>query len=73
MNAFDPDGDTVTYAMSTGPTRGTATVNATTGIYAYTPSASERSLGGLDTFTVICHRQSQQPLDVHGDRPCPSA
>ena len=52
MNVFDPNGDAVTYAISGGPSRGTATVNAATGIYTYTPFASERAAGGLDTFTV---------------------
>lgn len=52
MNVYDPNGDTVAYAISSGPSRGTATVNAATGIYTYTPSSSERSVGGLDSFTV---------------------
>ena len=52
MNVYDPDGDAVTFAISGAPSRGTATVNAAAGIYTYTPFASERSAGGLDTFTV---------------------
>ena len=52
MNVFDPNGDAVTYSISGSPRRGTAAVNSATGIYTYTPFASERSVGGLDTFTV---------------------
>ena len=64
LNVYDPNGDAVTYAISGSPTRGTATVNSTTGVYTYTPFASERSAGGLDSFTVsrptaTTHRRSR--------------
>ncbi len=52
LNVFDPNWDAVTYAVSGSPTRGTATVDSATGVYTYTPFASERSAGGLDSFTV---------------------
>src|SRR5690606_12116634 len=37
--AVDGDGDPMTYSVSTLPTHGALTVNATTGAYTYTPSA----------------------------------
>jgi len=52
INVYDPNGDVVTYAISGGPSRGTATVDAAAGVYTYTPFGSERSAGGLDAFTV---------------------
>ena len=67
MNVYDPNGDAVTFAIGGAPSRGTATVNAATGIYTYTPFASERSAGGLDTFTVSAtdgHDTSTFPVTV---------
>jgi len=52
MNVYDPNWDTVTFSINGAPSRGTATVDSATGIYTYTPFASERSAGGIDTFTV---------------------
>ena len=52
INVYDPNGDVVIYAISGGPSRGTATVDAATGVYTYIPFGSERSAGGLDAFTV---------------------
>ncbi|HZN78976.1 MAG TPA: beta-propeller fold lactonase family protein, partial [Mycobacterium sp.] len=52
MNVYDPNGDRITFSMAGLPTRGTATVDSVTGVYTYTPFASQRSAGGLDTFVV---------------------
>jgi YVTN family beta-propeller protein len=50
LTGTDPDvGQTLTYAITTQPTKGTITnFNAQTGTYTYTPSAN---LNGADTFT----------------------
>ncbi len=45
--ATDVDGDTVTYAKTSGPSHGTVTVNAN-GSYTYTPTAN---YNGADSFT----------------------
>ncbi len=52
MNVYDPNWDTVSFSINSGPTRGTASVDSATGIYTYTPFASQRAAGGIDTFTV---------------------
>jgi YVTN family beta-propeller protein/VCBS repeat-containing protein len=52
MNVYDPNGDPVTFSIRSAPARGTASVDSATGIYTYTPLASQRSAGGIDTFTV---------------------
>ena len=46
-NDSDPNGDTLTYALATGPSHGSVTVN-TNGTYAYTPTAG---YAGADSFT----------------------
>jgi VCBS repeat-containing protein len=46
-NDSDPDGDTLTAAIVTGPTNGTVTMNAD-GTFVYTPNAG---FTGTDTFT----------------------
>ncbi len=46
-NDSDPNGDTLTYALGTGPTNGTVTLN-TNGSFTYTPNAG---YSGTDTFT----------------------
>ncbi len=45
--ATDVDGDTLTYALATGPANGTVVVNAN-GTYTYTPAAN---FNGNDSFT----------------------
>jgi VCBS repeat-containing protein len=45
--ATDVDGDTLTYAISTSPTKGTVIVNAATGAFTYTPLAGRT---GADSF-----------------------
>jgi YVTN family beta-propeller protein/VCBS repeat-containing protein len=44
VNVTDADGDTLSYKLSTAPdpAKGTVTVNASTGAWTYTPSASAR-------------------------------
>jgi hypothetical protein len=41
------DGNPLTYTISTSPTKGTVTVNATTGAFTYTPLAGRT---GADSF-----------------------
>lgn len=43
----DPDGDTLTYILTTNGTLGTAVVNGTTGAFTYTPKANAN---GTDSF-----------------------
>ena len=60
LNFTDPDGDRLQYHVTGSPTRGTVTLNATTGSFTYTPNAAARELavqaitvnGYTDTFTV---------------------
>ncbi|WP_198325268.1 tandem-95 repeat protein [Permianibacter aggregans] len=48
LNAFDPNGDTLTYTVATGPANGTLVINAD-GSYVYTPNTN---FNGNDTFTI---------------------
>lgn len=48
LGAVDPDGDPITYTVTTAPVFGTVTV-ASDGSYSYTPGDS---FAGTDTFTV---------------------
>ena len=45
----DPDGDQLTYKVTTQPKNGTVTIDAKTGEYTYTPN---KGFNGEDTFTV---------------------
>ena len=47
--AVDPDGDSLGYAISSGPANGTLTLDALTGAYTYTPGAN---YNGADSFQV---------------------
>ena len=47
LAATDVDGNPLTYAISTSPTKGTVTVNAATGAFTYTPLAGRT---GADSF-----------------------
>ena len=48
-NDSDPDGDTLTYTVDTGPANGSLVLN-TDGTFTYTPNAN---FDGTDTFTYI--------------------
>lgn len=56
INASDADGDTVTYAVATGPTNGTLIAGQNAGEYVYTPTAIARHNAAAaqlnDTFTL---------------------
>ncbi|HSX50028.1 MAG TPA: retention module-containing protein, partial [Cellvibrio sp.] len=47
--ATDVDGDTLGYAVTTGPTNGSVVLNAATGAFVYTPNTN---YNGNDSFTV---------------------
>ena len=47
--ATDPDGDTLVFAMQTGPLHGSLAVDAATGAYTYTPGSN---FSGADSFQV---------------------
>jgi large repetitive protein len=58
VTATDPEGGPLTYTLGTGPTRGSVSVDGTTGAFRYTPTVSARYLAkasagiDTDTFTV---------------------
>lgn len=61
VTGTDTDGDKLTYTVATKAAKGTATINAATGAFSYTPTGSARSKAGAssasasdkqDTFTV---------------------
>ncbi|MCV7011400.1 Ig-like domain-containing protein [Mycolicibacterium madagascariense] len=58
VSAVDPEGDPLTYTVTTGPTKGVLTLDATTGAYTYTPTVDARYTAlatpgvDTDTFTV---------------------
>ena len=49
VTCTDVDGDALSYAVSTAPAKGKATINASTGAFTYTPNAGTT---GTDTFKV---------------------
>jgi|GEM_PF-2541958 len=49
-NDTDPNGDTLTAALVTGPTKGTLALNAD-GSFLYTPNAAFKAAGATDSFT----------------------
>ncbi|RZK75305.1 MAG: tandem-95 repeat protein, partial [Pedobacter sp.] len=50
--ATDVDGDILTYTLGTAPTKGAATINSSTGAYAYTPTTGQT---GSDSFTIVAN------------------
>ena len=53
VGAFDwPEGDALYHSVTRAPRSGTLTLDPSTGGFTYTPSASARAAGGLDSFTV---------------------
>ena len=48
LNASAPSGQTLTYALVTGPVHGTVMLSASTGAFTYTPAAG---FAGVDSFT----------------------
>ncbi|WP_165443221.1 Ig-like domain-containing protein [Acinetobacter ihumii] len=49
VNVTDPDGDDLTYTVSSNPSHGTVTIDPATGAYTYTPAAN---YNGNDSFVV---------------------
>lgn len=47
--AHDADGDALSFAVATGPSKGAITLDASTGAFIYTPSAND---SGTDSFVV---------------------
>jgi VCBS repeat-containing protein len=48
-NCADPDGDALTYSVSTQPTMGSVILDSSTGVFAYTPNVDA---AGNDTFKI---------------------
>jgi VCBS repeat-containing protein len=49
FNATDSDGDTMTWTIFTGPTNGTASIDSSSGVLSYTPTAN---YNGSDSLVV---------------------
>ena len=71
VNAIDPDGNALTYAVTGPPSGGTVTVNQQTGSFSYTPTQATRLAAGLtagldtDGFTVtVSDGQASTPMAV---------
>ena len=71
VNATDPDGNALTYAVTGPPSGGTVTVNQQTGSFSYTPTQATRLAAGLtagldtDGFTVtVSDGQASTPMAV---------
>ncbi|MDT5338298.1 MAG: large repetitive protein, partial [Mycobacterium sp.] len=52
INVTDADGDSLSYQVVTGPTRGTLTIDSATGTYTYTAKPEERLNASLTTNAV---------------------
>ncbi|HEX7827180.1 MAG TPA: Ig-like domain-containing protein [Mycobacterium sp.] len=58
VKAVDPEGDVLTYTLTSGPTKGSVTVDSATGAFTYTPTsearydATVRPGQVVDSFTV---------------------
>ena len=58
VKAVDPEGDVLTYTLTSGPTKGSVTVDSATGAFTYTPTSEARydaTVGPgqvVDSFTV---------------------
>ncbi|MEZ5209822.1 Ig-like domain-containing protein [Gordonia sp. (in: high G+C Gram-positive bacteria)] len=63
LNATDPDGDRLSYRVSSGPSQGSVTVGDD-GSFVYTPNADLRDSGGVDSFTVTISDESYP--HIHG-------
>ena len=48
LTGTDEDGNSLTYALATNPTKGTVSLTSSSGAYTYTPNANEN---GADSFT----------------------
>ena len=71
VDATDPDGDPLSYAVTAAPTSGTVTIDAATGAYSYTPNdaarlqAAQTSTRDTDTFIVtVSDGQASTPVTV---------
>lgn len=51
LDAVDPDGQRLVYAVTEQPANGTVAIDDN-GVYTYTPSAALAATGGADSFTV---------------------
>ena len=49
MNGTDPEGQTLTYSVTTAPSSGTLSFNGATGSFTYTPTTAQRISAGLTT------------------------
>ncbi|MGV9670006.1 Ig-like domain-containing protein [Gordonia sp. NPDC003504] len=68
LGATDPDGDTLTYTLTTAPTHGTVVIHAD-GTYTYIPDAdyahdlaADPTLPGTDAFTITATDGADQHL-----------
>ena len=61
LAAVDPDGDVLTFLITTPPTKGTVEVDET-GKFVYTPAEGRR---GKDYFGYVAHRRRGPRRPVH--------
>ena len=54
----DPDGDPLTHTLTSGPAKGSVTVNSTTGAFVYTPTDEARHSASADTATAADKQDS---------------
>jgi len=52
VSATDAESDALTYSTPATTTKGTVSLNTTTGAFTFTPSEPSRAVPGTDTFTV---------------------
>ncbi|CAN5271506.1 hypothetical protein BH11ACT7_BH11ACT7_05340 [soil metagenome] len=62
LGAYTLNRDPFTITVTTAPTNGTVTIDATSGAYVYSPNAALAATGGTDTFTVTATDTGHHPL-----------
>ncbi|MGE2724345.1 Ig-like domain-containing protein [Mycolicibacterium pulveris] len=68
LGVTDPDGDVLTYSVTTGPTMGTVDIDPATGTYTYTPTQAAQFKAALapeglvDSFTLTVSDNVNEPV-----------
>ncbi|WP_368679891.1 Ig-like domain-containing protein (plasmid) [Rhodococcus opacus] len=65
INATDFEGDRLTFTVTEGPQKGTASIDGT-GAFTYTPGSALLASGGKDTFTITIDDSVGNPGHYHG-------
>ncbi|AQT81149.1 hypothetical protein B1R94_20640 [Mycolicibacterium litorale] len=64
LNAADPEGDRISYVLTSAPTHGSVVIHAD-GTFSYVPNGDFAATGGTDTFTVGVGDHIGNPLHVN--------